>query len=60
MKVVPTSFECYDGLNELVFTVKAMDESCASVSIDTIVTSESWTGISKMIANCLDAMELEP
>ena len=59
MKVVPSSFECHDEANELVFTIKAFDECCVTVSIESCVNDQSWAEISNMITKCIHDVELE-
>jgi hypothetical protein len=54
----PVRFECYDEIGQLVFSVEACDEHCATVEIKTLVTVESWAEISAEISKCLSKMNL--
>jgi hypothetical protein len=58
MKCYPTKFEAVNEINDLAFTVECFDESCASVTIQSLVTVESWREMSAMIEQCLIGMKL--
>jgi hypothetical protein len=60
LRMVPVEFECYDvDMKELVFTVKAFDESSANVEIKTLVNVAAWDEMAPMIRAALVALDLE-
>jgi hypothetical protein len=60
LKMVPVEFECYEtDMEELVFKVKAFDQSSANVEIETVVNVESWDEMAPLIRAALVAMKLE-
>lgn len=55
MKSYPVKFECYDESGG-VFKLEAFDEVCANLTIDTVISKDSWPEISQEIQKCLDQM----
>ena len=59
-QMYPTKIECYDKEAELnVFSIQAIDESCATIEISIPCNVAQWDKISPMIRQALIDMKFE-
>lgn len=58
IEVVPVEFECTNDDGDLVFKVKAFDDTCASVEIKALISPAQWPDIANGIGVCLEQMKL--
>jgi len=59
IECVPVKFECYDKeTKDLMFTVEAFDEECATVEIKAPVNVELWQDLSVLIFSAIKSMKL--
>ena len=56
IKVYPVKFEAYDDMQEPVFKLECMDEFAATLTVDTVISKESWPEISAAVQLALNQM----
>lgn len=59
IEAFPVKFEIFDKSKELMATIEAQDECCATVKIDAWVCDKIWPELSAKILECLVAMRFE-